>query len=71
MGSELHKNDCQRWQFGETELSSGSVVEVYAFSHWLCGRIEHTPRRGYFLLDPGTNAALELLDGMSARRPGY
>lgn len=65
--STLHMNECRRWQFGSTELSCGSVVEIYVFGQWVRGRVEHTARRGYFLLDPGTGAALELLDGMQAR----
>lgn len=67
--NSLFMNDRDRWQFGETEVTCGDVVEVFAFGQWLCGRIEATPKRGYFLLDPESGCALELRDGMKARLP--
>jgi hypothetical protein len=65
----ISKNDRGRWQAGDDEYTCGDVVEVLAFGQWLRGRIEATPKLGYFLLDPKSGAVLQLRDGLDARRP--
>ena len=58
----LFKNDCDKWQFNvgerKNELSCGSVVEIYAFDHWLRGRIE-ADSKGYFFFDPVTGVKFD------------
>jgi hypothetical protein len=63
----LFKNDSKRWQFGHIELSSGSPVEIFAFGHWLRGRIEHNGRNYVFLHEGGDTLVLET--GMKVRIP--
>jgi len=65
----ISKNDRDRWQAGDDEFTCGDVVEVFAFGQWLRGRIEATKALGYFLLDPASGTALQLRDGLDARRP--
>lgn len=62
-----------RWGFGHgndgvrVEVSSGEVVEIFAFGDWLPGRIEYGRRLGYYFLDPETGAQLVLAEGLRMR----
>ena len=77
----LEMNGNGRWQYGERELTCGDLVEINLGGQWCRGRIEHTPRHGYYFLLPVSDAqamgvdddrggAVVLLhEGMPARTP--
>lgn len=81
LNGALEKNGNDRWQYGERELTCGDLVELNLGGQWVRGRIEHTPRHGYFFLlsvgdaqsigvlyDRG-GAVVLLHEGMPARTP--
>jgi len=81
MTGRLRLNDIGRWEYGGRELTCGDLVEVQLGGQWCRGRIEHSPRHGYFFLLPSGEAqaagvlhdrdgAVVLLhDGLPARAP--
>lgn len=52
----LEKNQNGRWQYGERELTCGDLVELNLGGQWCRGRIEHSPRHGYFFFLPVPDA---------------
>lgn len=75
MREGIRLNEIGRWEWerpdgGRSEVSSGDVVEVFAFGDWLPGRVEHSRRLGYYFLDPETGAQLVLTEGLRMRYPG-
>ena len=52
-GVMLIRNENGRYELDGVELSSGSPLEIKLGGQWLAGRIEHSPKHGYFLLLDG------------------
>jgi hypothetical protein len=81
MTGRLRQNETGRWEYGGRELTCGDLVEVQLGGQWCRGRIEHSPRPGYFFFLPAGEAqavgvlhdrdgAVVLLhEGMPARSP--
>jgi hypothetical protein len=64
----LRKNENDRWEFADYELTSGDVVEILIGPHWIKGRMEHSGREYVFLVAEDA-ATLRLSVGMKARLP--
>jgi hypothetical protein len=56
MTGKLRKNDIGRWEYASRELTCGDLVEIQLGGQWCRGRIEHSPRHGYFFLLPAGDA---------------
>ena len=74
---ELRKNDCDRYQFQEVVLTSGSVVELRIGGHWIIGRVEclhqsEPPFLGiYYWFSTKDKVPVQLRAGLMARHPSY
>lgn len=62
----LLRNDCQRFEVGDYELTSGSLVEIQINKTWLLGVIEHW-QDGYYWFSKIEGIAVILRNGMQAR----
>lgn len=69
MSGHLKKNECSRFELAGVELSCGSPLEIQIAGQWVAGRVEHTPRLGYFWTD-GTGVCVALNDHFPARLSG-
>ncbi len=74
---ELKKNDCDRYEFRDIVLTSGSVVEIRVGGHWILGRVEcvhqsEPPFFGtYFWFSSKDKVPVQLRVGLKARLPHY
>ncbi len=66
---KLLRNDCERFEVGDFELTSGSVVEIQINRTWLLGVIEYW-KDAYYWFSKVEGIAVILRNGMSARLPG-
>ena len=64
----LTRNECQRFEVGDYELTSGSLVEIEINKTWLLGVIEHW-RDGYYWFSKIDSIAVILRNGINARLP--
>lgn len=65
---QLLRNDCQRFEVGDYELTSGSLIEIQINRTWLLGVIEHW-RDGYYWFSKFEGIAVILRNGIQARLP--
>ena len=74
---ELKKNDCDRYEFRDIVLTSGSVVELRIGGHWIIGRVEclhqaEPPFFGtYYWFSSKDKVPVKLCAGLKARLPHY
>ena len=66
--STLRKNDCERWEFGSVELTSGSIVEIQIDGQWICGVIEYW-HDNYYWFSRRNGIQVVLHAGILARLP--
>lgn len=64
----LFRNDCERFEVRDVELTSGSVVEIQINKTWLIGVVEHW-RDGYYWFSQHESVAVILRNGILARIP--
>ena len=66
----LKQNSFKRWELGEHELTSGSVLEIQLGDHWITGRMEYSHEwQMYVLLVPNGKATILLTSSLTARLP--
>ncbi len=72
---ELRKNDCDRFEFCDVVLTSGSVVELRIGGHWILGSVEcvhqsEPPFLGvYYWFSSKDKVPVQLRAGLMARVP--
>jgi hypothetical protein len=64
----LRRNECDRWEFADIELTSGSLVEINIDGSWIVGVIEYwTDSYYWFSRQDGIPVILQT--GINARIP--
>lgn len=65
---KLIRNECERFEIDDYQLTSGSIVEIKINNNWLLGIVEHW-RDGYYWFSKDEGIAVILRNGISARIP--
>lgn len=66
----LKQNSFGRWEIGQHELTSGSVLEIQLGGHWVTGRVEYSHEwQMYVLLIPNGKATILLSSSLTVRLP--
>ncbi len=68
VSGKLIRNDCERFEIDDCQLTSGSLVEIKINNNWLLGIIEHW-RDAYYWFSKDEGIAVILRNGISARIP--
>ncbi len=66
--SYLRKNDSDRWQIGDCELTSGNLIEIKIDDYWVTGVIEHW-NDNYYWFSRRDGVPVVLHSGIHARLP--
>lgn len=65
---KLSRNDCERFEVGDFELTSGALIEIEINKTWLLGVIEYW-KGGYYWFSKVEGIAVILRNGINARVP--
>jgi hypothetical protein len=64
----LRRNEFNRWEFAEVELTSGSLIEICMDGTWILGVIEYW-HDGYYWFSRHDGIPVILHSGIKARLP--